>query len=450
MSRCLIVMAKEPQPGSTKTRLTPALSSERAAVLYEAMLTDIVANLANRTDVELMIASASADSVEWFERAFPGVPIIVQEGSTLGERLDHVLGHGLASGHSAAFAISSDSPDLPVSHLSDAFAMLDAESIDVVLGPTEDGGYWTIGWKQRWTDMVVNVEMSRADVLENSIRVATESGARVALAGEWYDVDEIDDVSRLAKGLPSERLPMLSSLLAEEPLAAQSSSKVSVVVPALDEGENIAAVVEGLFVHGADHVVVADNGSTDDTARRAEAAGAEVVTEPRRGYGYACQRGTEAALAAGATVVAYIDGDESSRPSELRSIVGPVLAGTARLVLGSRTKGNIAVGAMPAHQKAGNVATAGLMRLLYRVPVSDLGPYRAIDADLLRELDMSEMTFGWPTEMMVKTAARDELIVEVPVSWDARATGESKVGGTVVGSVLAGWHIMKVTLRHAR
>ena len=450
MSRALIVMAKQPEPGTTKTRLTPGLSSEEAAELYEAMLTDIVANLAARTDTDLIIASASEDSIGWFEQAFPGIPVVAQRGETLGERLDHVLGNALDDGYDSVFAISSDSPDLPASHLSDAFAMLDADSIDVVLGPSEDGGYWTIGWKQRWTNMVVNVEMSRSDVLDNSVRIATESGARVSLAGEWYDIDEIEDVTRLARGLPSERLPLLSALLAEHQAVGSDAPKVSVVIPALDEGENIAAVVEGLFEYGADYVVVADNGSTDDTAAQARAAGAEVVSEPRRGYGYACQRGSEAAIAAGASVIAYIDGDQSSRPSELSSIIDPVLSGEARLVLGSRTKGKIAAGAMPPHQQAGNVATAGLMRLLYRVPVSDLGPYRAIDATLLGELGMSEMTFGWPTEMMVKAAARDESILEVPVSWDPRATGESKIGGTVLGSILAGWHIMRVTLRHAR
>ena len=364
----------------------------------------------------------------------------------MGQRLDRVLSTALEAGHSAAFAISSDSPDVPDSHITQAFELLDVADVDIVLGPSEDGGYWTIGWKKRWTDMVVGVEMSRPDVLSNSVRIAEELGARVSLASEWYDVDEIADVERLALGLPADHLPNLSELFAER----KRPPKVSVVIPALDEGENIATVVAGLFEHGADHVVVADNGSVDDTADRARGAGAEVVSEPRRGYGYACARGTAAALDAGADVIAYIDGDQSSRPSELPAIVAPVSAGEARLVLGSRTKGSIAAGAMPPHQKAGNVATAALMRLLYRVEVSDLGPYRAIDADLIPKLAMTEMTFGWPTEMMVKTASRGDKILEVPVSWDNRVAGSSKVGGTLVGSLLAGWHIMRVTLRHSR
>ena len=445
VTRALIVMAKQPRAGSTKTRLTPAKTAQDAADLYAAMLDDTVARLAARDDVTLMIAAGTSRSILWFEESFPGVEVVPQGEGTLGERLDRVLSNALQAGYESAFAISSDSPDLPDAHLTGAFELLDGDDVDVVLGPSEDGGYWTIGWKEPWTDMVVGVEMSRSDVLENSVRIAEESGARVALAGEWYDIDEIADVERLKQALPIEYLPKVSGLLVEGQV-----SMLSVVVPALNEADNIAAVVDGLFENGADHVVVADNGSTDDTAAIARAAGADVVSEPRRGYGYACASGTAAALAAGATVVAYIDGDQSSRPGELMSVAGPVMSGEARLVLGSRTKGSIAKGAMPPHQRAGNIATAGLMRALYRVPVSDLGPYRAVDADLIRSLDMTEMTFGWPTEMMVKAAATAETILEVPVSWDNRAAGSSKVGGTIRGSVLAGWHIMRVTLRHAR
>ena len=452
MSRALIVMAKQPQAGSTKTRLTPDFTPERAAEFYSAMLADIVDLLGSRTDAEVMIAAATAASVAWFEDTFPGVPIVVQHGATLGERLDSVLGQMLDAGYDAAFAISSDSPDLPEHYLTEAFDLLDRPDVDVVLGPSQDGGYWTIGWKQRWTDMVVNVEMSRSDVLSNSVRIAEESGASVALAGEWYDVDEIADVARLAVGIDAERLPRMAEVLEDLSFGDEQLSEglaVSVVIPALNEADNIATVINGLLAEGVDHVVVVDNGSTDETALRAREAGAEVVSETRRGYGYACAKGTEAALRHGAEIVAYIDGDQSSRPNELASLVEPISAGDASLVLGSRTAGTIAAGAMPPHQRAGNAATAALMRLLYRVPVTDLGPYRAIDAGLIRELHMTEMTFGWPTEMMVKAAARRESIVEVPVSWDNRVAGESKVGGTIKGSVLAGWHILRVTARHA-
>ncbi|MEM7323668.1 MAG: glycosyltransferase family 2 protein [Actinomycetota bacterium] len=225
--------------------------------------------------------------------------------------------------------------------------------------------------------------------------------------------------------------------------------RVVAVIPALDEAGNVATVVGELLAEVA-AVVVADNGSTDDTAAVAAAAGATVVTEPRRGYGYACAAGTAEAIRAGADVVVYIDGDGSSVPGEVPGLLEPIAAGDAGLVLGSRTLGRIEDGAMPAHQRFGNTLSAWLMRLLYRIEVTDLGPYRAIRADLVVSLDMTEMTFGWPTEMTVKCATRGVTVVEVPVTWRRRGQGRSKVSGTLRGSVLAARYILGVTIRHAR
>lgn len=224
---------------------------------------------------------------------------------------------------------------------------------------------------------------------------------------------------------------------------------VVAVIPALNEGPNMASLVAQLLDH-VDHVVVADNGSTDDTAPAAATAGAAVVSEPRRGYGYACAAGTAEATAFGATVVVYIDGDHSSVPSEVDRLLKPIEHDDADLVLGSRVLGHIDPEAMPPHQRFGNWLSALLMRRLYRVTVTDLGPYRAITTELLSRLDMTEMTFGWPTEMMVKSANRGATIVEVPVTWRVRRQGRSKVGGTVKGSLLAARHILGVTLRHSR
>ncbi|MGH1492899.1 MAG: glycosyltransferase family 2 protein [Acidimicrobiales bacterium] len=221
------------------------------------------------------------------------------------------------------------------------------------------------------------------------------------------------------------------------------------VIPALDEAGNIAAVVAETLAH-LHAVVVVDNGSTDDTAAVAADAGAIVVDEPRRGYGFACAAGSAEALRSGADIVVYIDGDGSSVPAEATLLIEPITSGAADLVLGSRTLGQIEPGAMPAHQRLGNTLSAWLMRLLYRIEVTDLGPFRAIKAEVLRDLDMSEMTFGWPTEMTVKCAKQKATIVEVPVTWKRRGQGRSKVSGTVKGSILAARYILGVTLRHAR
>jgi len=230
---------------------------------------------------------------------------------------------------------------------------------------------------------------------------------------------------------------------------------IGVVIPALNEAGNVGDVVAELLAvdpgEGRELAVfVADNGSTDATAVEAASAGATVVGESRAGYGWACAAGAAAALEAGVDTLVWIDGDGSSRPNQLSLLVQPLADASADLVLGSRTLGEIEPGAMGPHQRFGNSLMAALMRRLYDLTVTDLGPYRAIRADLFRELDMSEMTFGWPTEMTVKCARRGARIVEVPVAWDARREGKSKVSGTIRGSVLAGWHIGRVTLRHSR
>jgi len=224
---------------------------------------------------------------------------------------------------------------------------------------------------------------------------------------------------------------------------------VAVIIPALNEAETIAALVAGARQH-AQWVVVADNGSTDGTAAVAREAGAEVVVEPRPGYGYACAAGTARALASGVATLVYMDGDGSARPEELPRLLAPLDARTADLVLGSRVLGGAERGALAPHQRFGNALSAALMRRLYGIAVTDLGPYRAIRAGLLRDLDMREMTYGWPTEMTVKAARRGARVVEVPVTWAVRRAGRSKVSGTVRGSVLAAVYILGVTLRYAR
>ena len=224
---------------------------------------------------------------------------------------------------------------------------------------------------------------------------------------------------------------------------------ITVVIPALDEAGNLAVVVAALLAEPIDRVVVVDNGSTDDTAAIARAAGADVITETRRGYGFACAAGTRAAFESASQVVVYIDADQSSLASEISRLLGPLASGEADLVLGSRTLGTVEAGAMGVHQRFGNWLTAAIMRRLYRVSVTDLGPYRAIRADLLQSLAMSEMTFGWPTEMMVKSARRGARIVEVPVTWRTRNAGESKVSGTIKGTILAGFYLLSVTVKHA-
>jgi glycosyltransferase involved in cell wall biosynthesis len=222
---------------------------------------------------------------------------------------------------------------------------------------------------------------------------------------------------------------------------------VTVIIPALNEAGNIRQLVHEVRATVPVEVIVVDNGSTDSTAQEAHEAGVQVIREPRRGYGYACAAGV--AEAKQADVVVFLDGDYSFAPSDLPAILAPIHEGRADMVLGSRVLGHITPGAMPPHQRFGNRLVSRLMNILYGLSITDLGPYRAIRTCLLMQLDMQEMTFGWPTEMIVKAARGGARIVETPVNYHPRRFGHSKVSGTIRGTILATWFILSVTLRYA-
>ena len=227
-------------------------------------------------------------------------------------------------------------------------------------------------------------------------------------------------------------------------------TKIAAVIPALNEAPSIRQVVERLLEQklvALDRIIVVDNGSTDGTGDIARKAGAFVVREDRRGYGFACRAGVEAAT--DADVIVLLDGDAADDPTDLPLIVQPIVRDEADLVVGSRSIGSRESGSMTPQQIIGNQIAAWLMKLMYGATVSDLGPFRAIRRDQLKALEMREMTYGWSVEMMVKAARRRYRYYEVPVTYHRRI-GVSKVGGTIKGSIHAGWCIIATTLKYAR
>ena len=223
--------------------------------------------------------------------------------------------------------------------------------------------------------------------------------------------------------------------------------RVVAIIPALNEEEAIGPVVEGLAKAGVSGILVVDNGSTDATAERARKAGARVVAEPRRGYGAACWAGLQAAREA--DVVLFLDGDGSDDPNEAPRLLEPLLAGTADLVLGARTASKSEAGALTAQARVGNWVVTRLIRTLYGIKLEDIPSFRAIARSDLERLGMRERTYGWPVEMVVRAAKSGLRIREVPIRYRRRRGGRSKVAGTLKGTVLAAWHMLTTTLRHA-
>lgn len=225
--------------------------------------------------------------------------------------------------------------------------------------------------------------------------------------------------------------------------------KIIAILPALNEAATVGAVVRGIRELVA-AVVVVDGGSSDDTCAQARAAGAEVVLEPRPGYGRACLAGVAYASAAGADVVAFLDASSAAHPEDLRAVLAPILNGSHDFVLGSRVGAQAEPGALRPLQRAGNRLATGLIALLHGHTYSDLGSMRAIGLGCLATLEMQESAHGWPAEMQVKAARRGLRICEVPIRYRRRRAGRSKVSGTAIGSLRAGLAILRVVLAGAR
>jgi rSAM/selenodomain-associated transferase 1 len=205
VDRALIVMAKEPLPGGTKTRLCPPLSDQQAADLYRCFLLDTLELMQRVESVQPVVSYLPDEAVSFFRTlAPPDFELIPQVGADLGERLDNVLTHFLENGYRQAVVMDSDSPSLPLDYVRHAFRELDDPDVDVVLGPCEDGGYYLIGLKSPRPVLFRGVAMSTSTVMAETLARAEQQGLRVACLPRWYDVDTYEDLVRLIDELSSQ------------------------------------------------------------------------------------------------------------------------------------------------------------------------------------------------------------------------------------------------------
>jgi len=218
---------------------------------------------------------------------------------------------------------------------------------------------------------------------------------------------------------------------------------VDIIIPAFNEEKAIAEVIRALPSNLLREIIVVNNSSTDQTRIVAEEAGATVIDEPRKGYGNACLMGIAYIdqKAIKPDIVTFIDGDYADFPEELINILQPLFDNQADFVIGSRSLGNREKGAMTPQQIFGNWLATTLIRWLYKVKFTDLGPFRAINYTTLKALKMEDKNYGWTVEMQLKAAKMGFKSIEIPVSYKKRI-GTSKVSGTIKGTIGAGYKIL--------
>jgi glycosyltransferase involved in cell wall biosynthesis len=233
-------------------------------------------------------------------------------------------------------------------------------------------------------------------------------------------------------------------------MTQQSNAKpfVTVIVAALNEEDSIARVIRDIPRDFADEIIVVDNGSTDRTAEVARSSGGRVICEPNRGYGRAFRAGLHAVLPM-CEIVVFLDGDGSDYPELMGRLVQPIIDDTHDFVLSSRIRGHREPGSMSFHQVFAGRMVGYILRQLYDVRYTDMGPFRAIRRDALERLQLREETYGWPLEMQMKAARAGLRILEVPVDYRRRAGGRSKIAGTLLGSIKAASRILFTLTRIA-
>ena len=227
-------------------------------------------------------------------------------------------------------------------------------------------------------------------------------------------------------------------------------TKIIVIIPAFNEEQSIANVVNDIPKNSVDEIIVVNNNSTDQTARIAQKAGATVLFETQKGYGYACLKGMEyiAKQNLQPDIVVFLDGDYSDYPEQITEVTRPILENNIDLVIGSRNNSQRAKNSMTPQQVFGNWLATFLMKLFFKANFTDLGPFRAIKYNKLLALNMTDKTYGWTVEMQLKAVKNKYKYTEVPVKYRERI-GVSKVSGTVKGTIFAGIKILSWIFKYS-
>lgn len=468
-------------PGRVKTRLAQFLGDEKACAFYRATLTHVFRAFDGGIDrntrppaVNVYIASAGQDRVELFSDVLrdAGIdrdwPVYQQRGEGLGERMALAFEDALAradstNGDASHPGESADTSgnrvflltgtDIPFYNPTIAAAAAELlESHDAVLGPTPDGGYYLIGLHEKVVRqpellqrIFAELPWSTEQVRELQMRRFSELEMSAALAPELQDVDTYEDL--LALPLDSEKNSPQSSAYCAQIQALLPD--VRVILPILNEAENLKFVLGPIFASGyVREVICADNGSTDGSQELAASLGARVTVCQERGYGITCLTALDDIRGrGGCDVVLFMDGDGADEPEYIREIIAPVCADRYDLSLGARVPELALPGALMAHARFGNWLITRLVRLLWKFNYRDLGPFRAVRWQAYETMRMDDRNYGWTVQMQIRALQYGLRVREIPVPYRKRNAGTSKVTASLRGSYMAGKIIFRTLFR---
>lgn len=445
-----LFFVKPPVDGAVKTRLASFLGPTMARRIYESILVTLIRNFKGS---EVCLYIASEDKDRYFQNNFPDYQQSYQTSGDLGDRMAHAFLESARKWPGQNILLTgSDIPEYHPSIANRANELLNSN--DVVLIPSTDGGYTTIGFSYRvfrdiqkaqadsnsraesdFLNLFNNITWSTNTVLQDQKQKLELSGLRVTLLEALRDLDDARDLYFLYRNgkLPEATLELMEEL-----------PGIALLLPVYNEVENLEFVLNPLKESRFfEYIVCADNGSTDGSREKARDLGALVSLCQRRGYGSTCLKGME--LLDGYDnwdILLFMDADGSDDPADLVSVLGPVVSNEAELCLGARTSG-----ALLPHQKFGNWLATFLIRWIYGYSYRDLGPFRAINRKALKRLAMDDPDFGWTVQMQIRAVQNGLCIREMPVTSRKRYAGKSKVSATIRGSVLAGWIILRTVFR---
>lgn len=434
----VIVFCKPPVPGQVKTRLSPMLGEDGAAGVYRALLVELAKRLA---DAHLVLYSAGGDNTDQLIAVFGSDrQINIQQGNDLGQRMAGALAVEAArQPNRSLLLVGSDIPGLDKSVLDQATKLLELH--DVVLGPSEDGGYYLVGFSptvladaRLIQQCFEGIAWSTAEVLEHQKRRMQSLGLKVAYTRPLRDLDTPGDFLALAA-----RMPFLREHLPD----------VRVVMPVLNEKGNLRFVLEPLLRSGYfREVICADNGSTDGSVELARSLGARVTHCSERGYGATCLVALEDIRSrGGCDIVLFVDGDGADDPADLPLLLHPVMANRTDLVIGVRTRALADPGALLPQAVFGNWLATWLMSLVWGQRFFDLGPFRAVRWDALERLQMDDRNFGWTIQMQIRAIREGLRFEQVDVHYRKRHSGRSKVTANIRAIFRAGRIILWTVFR---